>query len=184
MRRRIPLALNNGAVRARVGSFAPSEPQMYRRFPVVLRHREGPLSLHPSSRYIYKCPRSGTATPAPRKATQSRPAPWYFLNVPPGVARHLVMKLEAGHDPHAVGTNESATPLAPRQVGLDLVAQIAFNEPKCRGPRQPSHLHESDPRSHRALPLGIASSKSCSPLLLESVTVDTPATANGVSTIV
>ena len=34
----------------------------------------------------------------------------------------------AGHDSQAVGTGERATPLAPRQVGVVLVAQRALSE--------------------------------------------------------
>ena len=56
----------------------------------------------------------------------------------------VVAEVEAGHDPHAEGLNESATPLAPRQVGVELVAQRAFSErperKELQRPRQPSHL--------------------------------------------
>ena len=113
-RRRLPLNLNNEDIRARVEFFfLPTET----------------ADVTPLS----------SRTPAPRRATQSRPVPWYIFLRVPRVARGLsvgqlavIAEVEAGHDPHAVGTNGSATPLARRQVGGELVAQRAFSEPPQR----------------------------------------------------
>ena len=68
---------------------------MYRRFsvrrPIFLSY-ERPLlhsdtgknhSVSPSLLVYSTCPRSGTATPTPRRTTQSRPTSWYFF-VPKG----------------------------------------------------------------------------------------------------
>ena len=79
------------------------------------------------------CTRDGTAIPTPRETAQSPPLPWYFFESCPksGTATPTsvfigiteVASGNASHDPHTVGTNERATPLAPRQVGVELVAQ-------------------------------------------------------------
>ena len=88
-----------------------------------------------------------------------------------------VVSGKASHDPHAVGTSERATPLAPRQVGVELVAQRALsvsplNGRTYSGPRHPSHPYGS-----------ASSSPKCSSPRSLSVAVDLGVSAPGTANV-
>ena len=118
-----------------------------------LGHRQHTLSLaqhHDTDTASTRSVSPSISTPTPPANAQSRTAPGMF-NVPQGwhcdsdATRHrsvsvgqlsaitVVVSGKASHDPHAVGTNdEGATPFAPRQIGVQLVAKRALREPSQR----------------------------------------------------
>ena len=104
----------------------------------ALRHHEKPLSLHHSPG-IFNVPQGWHCD---SDTARNRSVSIGKLAVITGVASG-----KTSHDPHTVGTNERATPLAPRQVGVELVAQRTLCEPSVAGRTvgrgHPSHLYGS-----------------------------------------